>query len=194
MSTTKSQPDTLPFSSSQAWEEWLSQNHHLEEGIWLRFYKKSSNIASVTYKEAVDVALCYGWIDGQARSYDEQSYIQKFTPRRKRSIWSKVNRGNVERLITDGRMREPGQKAINAAKADGRWDAAYDSPSTSEMPTDFQAALDANPAAHAFYATLNKANTYAILWRLQTTKTPEARQKRMEQILEMLTKGETFHI
>jgi len=162
-------------------------------GVWLKFAKKASGISSVNYAQALDVALCYGWIDGQSRSLDDTYYLQKFTPRRPKSIWSKVNIAKVEALIAAGRMRPAGQAAIDAAKADGRWDQAYDSPSNTVAPDDLLAALDGHPKAKEFYATLNKTNTYAIIWRLQTAKKPETRANRLGKIITMLENGEKFH-
>ncbi|HMQ88223.1 MAG TPA: YdeI/OmpD-associated family protein [Flavilitoribacter sp.] len=189
--------DKLPifhFELPSHWEEWLVENHEItEKGIWLRFYKKNSGVATIVYAQALDVALCYGWIDAVANKYDDLSYLQKFTPRRKRSIWSKRNIEHVERLISEGRMQPAGLRQIEAAKADGRWDQAYDSPANMEIPADFLEELAKDPSAKAFFDTLNKTNLYAIGWRLQTAKKPETRAKRMKAILEMLSKGEKFH-
>ena len=182
----------MSFENQKQWEEWLAQ-HYSSTGIWLRFYKKASKIATITYAEALEVALCYGWIDGQANKFDEVSYLQRFTPRRKKSIWSKINTKHVERLIKEGRMKEPGLKAVQEAKADGRWEKAYDSPSTMTIPADFMKELMKNKEAYEFYQTLTKANTFAIAYRLQTAKKPETIEKRKKQILEMLQKGEKFH-
>ncbi|MDQ3083035.1 MAG: YdeI/OmpD-associated family protein, partial [Gemmatimonadota bacterium] len=146
-----------------------------------------------SFTEALDVALCYGWIDGQRRSFDEESFFQRFTPRRKKSIWSKINRAKAADLIKCGRMRPAGLAAIEAAKADGRWDAAYDSGRTAEVPEDLQAELDANPDAKAFFATVSSQNRYAILFRVQTAKKPETRAKRIKQFVGMLARKETLH-
>jgi len=181
------------FKTQALWEKWLAKNHARSTGIWLRIYKKDSGVKTVTYAEALDEALCYGWIDGQKNSYDERSFVQRFTPRRARSIWSKINVGHVERLIKAGKMREAGQAQIDAAKADGRWQQAYDSHSSMTMPEDFLKELKKNKKAKAFFDTLNKTNLYSIAWRLQTAKRPETREKRMKAILEMLEKGEKFH-
>ena len=162
-------------------------------GIWLRFYKKGSGIVSLNYAAALDEALCFGWIDGQSKSLDENSYLQKFTPRRARSIWSKRNIEHVARLIEEGKMNPSGLKEAEAAKTDGRWQKAYDSPANMEIPEDFLRELSKDKKAFAFYKTLNKANTYAIVWRLQTAKKPDTREKRMKAILEMLSRGEKFH-
>jgi uncharacterized protein YdeI (YjbR/CyaY-like superfamily) len=183
----------IAFENPLAFEQWLAEHHAVENGIWLRFYKKDSGVATITYAQALDEALCYGWIDGQAKKYDDTSWLQKFTPRRPRSIWSKRNREYVERLIKAGKMQTAGLRQIEVAKADGRWDKAYDSPSNMEVPEDFLQALAKNEKANAFFETLNKTNTYAIAWRLQTAKRPETRERRMNAILEMLAKGEKFH-
>jgi uncharacterized protein YdeI (YjbR/CyaY-like superfamily) len=181
------------FKTAKDFEVWLKKNHKTAEGMWVRFYKKDSGVDSITYPQAVEVALCYGWIDAVMNKYDEQSYIQRFTPRRSKSIWSKINIDKVTRLIEEGRMKPAGLKEIEAAKADGRWQAAYDSPSNTIMPEDFLLKLSKNAKAKKFFDTLNKSNTYAIAWRLQTAKKPETREKRMNIILEMLSKGEKFH-
>lgn len=180
----------LFFSGQLEWEQWLAEHHAEPTGVWLKFAKKNSGITSLTYDPALSVALCYGWIDGQTKSLDETYYLQKFTPRRPKSTWSKRNVGIVEQLIKDGKMQPAGQAAIDAAKADGRWEQAYDSASNMNMPEDLQAALDANPKAKAFYDTLNKANTYSILWRVQTAKRPETRAARIEKLVAMLERGE----
>jgi uncharacterized protein YdeI (YjbR/CyaY-like superfamily) len=150
-------------------------------------------VRSLYYPEALELALCYGWIDGQVKSLDEQSYLHRFTPRKPRSTWSKINRAKVERLIAEGRMQPPGLAEVERAKADGRWERAYDSPASASLPDDLKAELASNKAAAEFYETLNSANRYAIIWRLQTAKKPETRQARMEKILGMLERGEKFH-
>ena len=183
----------VPFSSVKKCEAWFAKNHASPDGIWMRLYKKASEVETVTYAEALDCALCYGWIDGQKKTYDEASWLQKFTPRRPRSMWFKKNIANVERLMKEGRMRPSGQKEIDAAKADGRWARAYDAASTMTVPEDFLAALQKSKKGLAFYETLNKANRYAIAWRLQTAKKPETRQRRLEAILEMMKRGEALH-
>lgn len=194
MSTPKIKNDypTLAFESSNAWELWLAQNHTSSNGIWMRIFKKESGEPSVTYAEALDVALCYGWIDGQKNKMDTQSWVQKFTPRRARSIWSKRNIEHIERLSKEQRMQPAGIKAYEEAQADGRLAAAYDSPSNAIPPEDLLLLLSKNPKAAAFFESLNKSNKYAIIWRLQTAKKPETRQKRMALILDMLEKGERF--
>lgn len=159
----------------------------------MRIFKKDSGKTSINYAEALDQALCYGWIDGQRNSYDAESFIQKFTPRRARSIWSKINVGHVERLHKTGHMHEAGLKAVEAAKSDGRWHAAYDSPRNASAPEYFLKALAKNKKAKAFFEQLNKTNVYSIVWRLQTAKKPETREKRMSAIIAMLERGEKFH-
>lgn len=183
----------VSFQSTQEWEEWLAENHTQPGGVWLRFFRKSSGKPTLTHDEALDVALCYGWIDGQAKKYDELSWLQKFTPRRAGSVWSRRNTEHVERLIKEGRVRPAGLAEVAAAKTDGRWETAYDSPSKMIVPEDFLEELAKDGKAKAFFETLNKANIYAIAWRLQTAKKPETREKRMKAILTMLTKGEKFH-
>ena len=184
---------TLTFRSSAEFRSWLEINHAVSDGIWLRIFKKDSGEKTVTYAEALDESLCYGWIDGQTQRFDATYYLQKFTPRRPKSIWSKRNVAKVAKLIAAGKMQPAGQAAIDAAKADGRWEQAYDSFSNSVIPDDFQAALVANPKAKAFYATLNKTNTYAILWRIQTAKKPETRARRIETLIAMLNREEKIH-
>jgi uncharacterized protein YdeI (YjbR/CyaY-like superfamily) len=187
------EPETLPFASRQEWEAWLASEHTRAEGVWIKFAKTGSGIPTVTYAEAVEVALSYGWIDGQAKGLDERFHLQRFTPRRPRSRWSKINRARAEALIASGRMRPAGLAEVDRAKADGRWDAAYDSPSTATVPGDFQSALDADPAARAFFATLNSRNRYAILHRIQEAKRPETRERRIQRFVEMLRNGETLY-
>lgn len=184
---------TLLFQRPKDWAAWLNKNQATSSGLWLRLAKKASGIKSVTYDEAVEVALCYGWIDGQKKSYDEKSWLQKFTPRGAKSIWSKINRAKAERLIESGQMKPAGLQAVESARQDGRWEAAYDSPSNATVPEDFQAALDRNAQAQVFFATLNKANRYAILFRVQTAKKAETRAKRIEQFISMLAKQEKLH-
>jgi uncharacterized protein YdeI (YjbR/CyaY-like superfamily) len=182
------------FGDQAAWAEWLEEHHEGEPGVWLRLAKVASDLQSVTYAEALEVALCYGWIDGQAKSYDADSYIQKFTPRRKRSVWSKRNREHAERLIRSGKMQPAGLAAIEAAKADGRWDRAYDSPAAATIPEDLQTALDRSPEAKAFFETLNSQNRYAILHRIQTAVKPETRARRIAKFVSMLERGEKLHL
>lgn len=185
--------EIVSFPSAKAWEQWLDTHHTTSSGIWLRFFKKGSGVASVTYSEALDEGLCYGWIDGQALKYDLKSWLQRFTPRRPKSLWSKRNIAHVARLSKANKMKPAGLAQAEAAKADGRWARAYDSPSVMRIPQDFLSRLGKNKKAHAFFKTLNRANTYAIAWRLQTAKKPETRAKRTKAILEMLAKGKAFH-
>jgi uncharacterized protein YdeI (YjbR/CyaY-like superfamily) len=182
------------FSSSKQWKEWLAMNYAtFNNGIWLRIFKKVSGEKTITYDEALDEALCFGWIDGQKKTYDEKSWLQKFTPRRSKSIWSKRNKARVALLIEEKRMQPSGLKEIETAKKDGRWDKAYDSPSQMEIPSYFLAILEKDRQAYEFFKTLNKANIYAIAWRLQTAKTPETREKRMSVLLEMMKNRQKLH-
>ena len=193
MKKTQDEPETLTFATQKAWREWLQENQTLEAGVWLRMYKKGSGIESINYAEALDEALCVGWIDGQKRSFDETSWVQRFVPRRPRSTWSKVNRQHVQRLIDEGRMQEAGLREVEKAKTDGRWEAAYDSASTSVPPDDFLQALAQNAAAREFFERLDRQNVYAILYRIQTAKKPETRERRIATLVEMLAKGEKLH-
>ncbi len=181
------------FATPGEFRAWLAKNHAKSDEVWVRLFKKDSGERSVTPAEALDEVLCQGWIDAQKRSYDERSWIQRYTPRRARSGWSKINTGHAERLIKGGRMQPSGLQQIAAAKADGRWEAAYDSPRNAVPPEDFLRELAKHKKAAAFFETLNKANVYAIVYRLQTAKKPETRERRMTAILEMLKKGEKFH-
>jgi uncharacterized protein YdeI (YjbR/CyaY-like superfamily) len=185
--------EILGFTSSKEWEQWLASNHKRVQGVWLRFYKKDAGLPSVSYDEALDEALCYGWIDGQLKPYDKKSWLRKFTPRRPKSPWSKRNIEHVRRLIKSRSMKPAGLKEAAAAKVDGRWKNAYDPCSTMTMPADFFKRLSKMKKAKEFFDTLNKANTYAIAWRLQTAKKHETREKRMKAILAMLAKREQFH-
>jgi uncharacterized protein YdeI (YjbR/CyaY-like superfamily) len=193
---TKPKPAELPvrlFKDDAAWEAWLAKQHANSPGVWLRFAKAASNVKSVSYAEALEVALCYGWIDGQRKAFDDATWLQKFTPRGKRSIWSKINREKVQRLVENGRMQPAGLEAVERAKANGQWDSAYDSHRTAQVPDDLQRALEANPKAKAFFATLNSANRYAILFRIQTAKRAETRARKIEQFVGMLERHEVFH-
>ncbi|HLF32823.1 MAG TPA: YdeI/OmpD-associated family protein [Cyclobacteriaceae bacterium] len=183
----------LTLYNPRDWGKWLKVNHSNSEGIWLKFFKKDAGIPALTYEEALMEALCYGWIDGLSNSYDEKSWIRKFTPRRSKSVWSKRNTERINRLISEGRMKPAGMKQVEAAKADGRWVKGYDPPKDMTMPKDFLKELSKNKKAKTFFETLNKANTYAIGWRLQTAKKPETRIKRMKEILVMLKEGKKFH-
>lgn len=183
----------LTFTSAKEFTSWLAKHHKASSGIWIRLFKLKSGVPTITYAEALDVALCYGWIDGQKRPHDTESWLQKFTPRKPKSIWSKKNREHVERLYKSGLMEAAGMEEVEAAKADGRWEQAYDSPSNMVVPADFLSELAKDKKAEAFFKTLNKTNIYSIVWRLQTAKKTETRNKRMKAILEMLKKGEKFH-
>lgn len=182
-----------PFATPADFGAWLEQHHASEPEVWIRMYKKGSGIPSINWQEAVIEALCWGWIDGIRKSLDERAFVQRFTPRRKGSNWSKVNREHVERLVAESRMQEAGLAHVHAAQADGRWEAAYAPPSEMVLPDDFLAALTERPQAKAFFDTLNRQNLFAIFYRLQTAKKPETRQRRMEKILEMLEGREKFH-
>jgi uncharacterized protein YdeI (YjbR/CyaY-like superfamily) len=183
----------MAFEDQQAWADWLHTKHAASPGLWIRLAKKASARRSVSYAEAVEVALRYGWIDGQSKSYNETSWLQKFTPRRRRSIWSKINREKAERLIREGRMQPAGLAEIDRAKRDGRWEAAYDSPSVATAPVDFQAALKSSPQASAFFRTLNSRNRFAILFRIQGAKKPATRARRIEQFIRMLENHEKLY-
>lgn len=196
MKSMKKAPGELPikpFKDQKAWTAWLDKNHAESPGVWLQIGKKDSGIDSVSYDEAVESALCYGWIDGQKKSHDASFWLQKFTPRGAKSIWSKINREKAERLIRDGGMKPAGLAAVESARHDGRWEAAYDSHSTATVPDDFQSELDRSPKAKAFFATLNSANRYAVLWRIQTAKKTETRAKRIQQFIAMLERNEKIH-
>ena len=183
----------MPFSSQRDWEKWLKAKHETVAGVWLKLAKAGAGIPSVTYAEALDVALCYGWIDSQKRAFDERFFLQKFTPRGPRSIWSKINCEKAEQLIRAGRMEPAGMTAIDRARADGRWDAAYASQANAGIPADFQVALDANAEAKAFFATLNSVNRYAIYFRIQNVKKPETRAKNIAKFIAMLAQGKTIY-
>jgi uncharacterized protein YdeI (YjbR/CyaY-like superfamily) len=193
MDPTSSVNEILQFRTPAEFRKWLRANHRQSGGIWLRIFKKDSGEPTVTYAEALDEALCYGWIDGLKQRHDEVSWRQRFTPRRPKSGWSKINTRHTERLIKAGRMKAAGQAQIDAAKKDGRWAAAYDSSSQATFPEDFLEAVSRNKKAHAFFESLNKTNRYAIAYRLQTAKKPETRRRRMEVILAMLNRGHAFH-
>jgi uncharacterized protein YdeI (YjbR/CyaY-like superfamily) len=183
----------LPFASAADWEAWLEDNHAEAPGIWIKIAKKATGIATVTHLEALDAALCFGWIDGQRRSLDDEWFLQRFTPRRPRSRWSQVNRDKVARLTAEGRMRPAGLREVERAQADGRWEAAYASQSKMEPSADLQAALEANPEAAHFFAELDSANRYAVMYRVQDAKRAETRARRIEQFVAMLARGEKLH-
>jgi uncharacterized protein YdeI (YjbR/CyaY-like superfamily) len=181
------------FKTQAHWHAWLEKNHEKPDGIWLHFAKKGGGVVTVSYDEALETALCFGWIDGQLRSHDEKTFVRKFTPRRARSIWSKVNRTKAEKLIESGRMKPAGLAAIERARGGGEWDSAYDSSRTATAPPDFRSALDKAGGAVAFFEKLDSANRYAMLWRIQTARTAEMRARRIADIVTMLKNKETFH-
>ena len=183
----------LLLEDQETWFFWLRKNHATSSGVWLRIAKKSAHVRSVSYLQAVDTALCFGWIDGQKKSDDESYWLQRFTPRSEKSIWSKINREKAIRLIGLGQMNAAGLREIERAKRDGRWDRAYDSPSGATIPADFQAALKKIPRAKAFFATLDSRNRYAVLFRIQTAKKAETRARRIKQFAEMLSQHEKIH-
>ena len=188
------EPQTpLSFNSQRDWASWLAKHHGSSPGVWLRIAKTGSGLASVTYAEAIESALCHGWIDGQKKSDDETHWLQRFTPRTARSIWSKINRDKALALIERGAMKPAGQKEVERAQADGRGDRAYDSHRSSTVPDDLRAALDARPTAHRFFDTLDAQNRYAILWRIQTAKKAETRARRIATLVDMLAKHEKLH-
>ena len=188
----KTEQPVLFFATQADLESWMDEHGEESDGIWLKFAKKDSGIESVVYAQAVAVALSYGWIDGQAKRLDDHHYLQRFTPRRSRSKWSKINREKAERLIAEGRMRPAGLREVERAKQDGRWDEAYDSPTTATVPDDFQAALDAEPAAAEFFSSLGSTKRYSFLYRIADAKRPETRAKRIAQFVELLARGETL--
>jgi len=183
----------LLFKCKEDWAAWLEENCGKSAGVWLRIGKKDSGVRSVSYKEALDAALCHGWIDGQKRPEDEKTWLQRFVPRSEKSIWSKINREKALALIAGGEMKAAGLEAIEKAKKNGRWEAAYYSPSGAVVPRDFQEALDGNARAKAFFAQLDRANRYAVLWRIQTVKKAETRARKIREFVEMLARGEKIH-
>jgi uncharacterized protein YdeI (YjbR/CyaY-like superfamily) len=191
--TSKSELPIVEFRSGLEWARWLDQNHADARGVWLKFAKKNSGATTVSYDEAVEEALCHGWIDGQVARHDERYYLQRFTPRRPRSRWSQINRGRAERLIAQKRMKPAGLSQVEAARSDGRWDAAYEPASSATVPEDLQRALDENPAAKAFFETLGGSNRYAILYRVHDAKRPETRARRIAEFVSMLAEHRTLH-
>jgi uncharacterized protein YdeI (YjbR/CyaY-like superfamily) len=181
------------FGNAEAFEAWLGQQPETAEGAWLRLAKKGANSPTLTKAEAIDVALCHGWIDGQLDTYDDDYWLVRFSPRKARSKWSEINKKRATELLAEGQMREAGLAQIVAAKADGRWDAAYAPASTATVPDDLQKALDANPEAARFFATLKGANRYAILYRVSSVKRPETRARKIADYVAMLERGETIH-
>lgn len=182
----------IAFTDQAEFASWLAE-HADTRGLWIRIAKKGTGITSVNHDEALEIALRYGWIDGTAQRVDDEYFVQKFTPRSKRSRWSKINRASAERMIAAGEMTPGGLREVEAAKADGRWEAAYAGPASSTVPEDLRAALDANPAAAAFFTTLTSQNRYAILYRVEEAKRPETRARRIEKFVGMLERGETLH-
>jgi uncharacterized protein YdeI (YjbR/CyaY-like superfamily) len=185
--------DVTHFKTKAAWHDWLASQHNTSTGLWLRLAKKGSGETSVSYAEAVDVALCWGWIDGQKKPESETFWLQRFTPRRPKSIWSKINCAKVEAMIEQGVMQLAGQTEIDRAKADGRWDSAYEGSRTIQVPDDLQLALNANPKAAAFFKILNSQNRYAVLFRISTAVKPETKAKRIETLVAMLARGEKIY-
>ena len=181
------------FANQKDWAVWLDKNHRRSQGLWLRLAKKGSSLRSISYAEALEVALCYGWIDGQKKGESEQTWLQRFVPRSEKSVWSKINREKATFLTESGRMKPAGLEAIERAKKNGRWNAAYDSQSQAGIPADLQQALDASTRARAFFVGLDSANRYAILFRIQMAKKPETREKKIRQFIEMLERHETIH-
>jgi uncharacterized protein YdeI (YjbR/CyaY-like superfamily) len=181
------------FRDREAFEEWLAEHHTTVPALWVRFYRKDSGVPTVVYDEAVDAALCFGWIDSQAKSLDEESYIQRFGPRKAKSPWSEINKERVARLMREGRMREAGFRAIEAAKANGEWERAYASPSTMTPPPEFVQALHANEKAEAFFATLSKTQQFYFLYRIVTAKRPETKEKRIREAIAKLERGEKMN-
>jgi uncharacterized protein YdeI (YjbR/CyaY-like superfamily) len=184
---------TIEFESASQWDNWLAKNHSKSNGIWIRLFKKASGVSSVSVSDAVDVALCYGWITGQSRPYDEKSWLDQFVPRRPKSIWSKINTKRAEMLIKQGRMKPAGLKQVEEARRDGRWDRAYSPPSTAKLPQDFIKALRKNKQAEKFFKTLNRANTYSVVFRLETAKNEEQRKMKIKKMIKMFERGEKFH-
>jgi uncharacterized protein YdeI (YjbR/CyaY-like superfamily) len=188
--------DELPillFAVPADLESWLEDNHAESDGAWLKIAKKGADEPSVTYAEALELALCFGWIDSQKRGHDDQHFLQRFTPRRPRGRWSKINREKAEALIAAGAVRPAGMAEIEAAQADGRWEAAYEGQRTAKVPDDLRAELDANPAAREFFEGLDSANRYAVIYRLDEAKKPETRERRLRKFVAMLERGEKIH-
>jgi uncharacterized protein YdeI (YjbR/CyaY-like superfamily) len=188
--------DKLPvvqFTDAAVWERWLEQHAEDSDGVWLKIAKKATGLPTVTHAEALEAALCFGWIDGQRAGHDERFFLQRFTPRKARSKWSQINREKAQELIEQGRMRSPGMRQVQAAQADGRWEAAYEPQSRASVPDDLQRALDRNPQARAFFETLRGQNRYAVIYRVQDAKRPETRARRIATFVEMLGEGKTLY-
>jgi len=183
----------IPFASLAEWEEWLEENHATCDGVWIKMAKKNAGVESVRYPEVLESALCFGWIDGRREALDERYFLQRFTPRRPRSKWSRINRSHAERLIAHGRMRPAGLAEVERARGDGRWEAAYHGQKSISVPDDLQRELDARPEAREFFASLSSQNRYAILYRLQDAKRPETRARRLAKFVAMLEARQTIH-
>ena len=184
---------SVELPSAEAWDAWLAKNHGSRDGVWLRIAKKGSAAETVGYPDVLEIALSWGWIDGQRLPLDHTYFLQRYVPRRRRSRWSQLNRARAERLIAEGRMKPPGLAEVERAKADGRWDAAYAPQSSAAVPDDLLAELDRRPTAKAFFATLSSQNRYAIVYRLEQARRPETRARRLARFVEMLERGETLH-
>ncbi len=195
MSSSKEKPEyeVISVKNGEEFRKWLHKNHALAPGVWIRMYKKATGIESINHQEAIPEALCYGWIDGQSKGLDEISWLQKFTPRGKRSLWSQINKRHIERLIKSGRMQPAGLAEVDRAKADGRWDAAYAPPSEMEVPEDFVKEVSKDLKALEFFNSLNKTNKFAIGFQLATAKKPETRERRLQKLVEMMKKGEKLY-
>jgi uncharacterized protein YdeI (YjbR/CyaY-like superfamily) len=193
MTTKKPDLPIIPFASRDAWEAWLEEHHTTSDGLWLKIAKQGSGLETVSYAQALEVALCYGWIDGQKASFDDHYWLQRFTPRRARSKWSKVNRQKATELIEKGEMKPAGLKEVERAKADGRWDAAYDAQSTATVPDDLRRELDKNGTAREFFAKLDSRNRYAILYQIQDAKRPQTRARRIEKYVAMLSEQKKLY-
>ncbi|KPV60441.1 bacteriocin-protection protein [Paenibacillus sp. A3] len=193
MSKKESELPILLFADPSSWEAWLEQNHAASAGVRLRLAKKQADVVTLTYQEALESSLCYGWIDSRKEAYDENTWLQRFTPRGAKSIWSKINKDKAEALIASGRMQPPGLRAIEAAKQNGQWDKAYESQSRATVPDDLQSELDRNPQAKAFFETLDSQNRYAVLFRVHSAKKAETRAKRIQQFVAMLERGEKIY-
>jgi len=185
--------EIMLFASQQDWETWLEENHTVSPGVRLKLAKKDTGVVSISYAEALETALCFGWIDSRKDKFDEAFWLQRFTPRRARSPWSAINRGKAEELLKQGKVRPAGLIEIEKARQDGRWEAAYQSQRSADVPDDLRQALDENPTAREFFETLKGANRYAILYRLQSAKKPETRQKRLEEFIKMLAEGRKLY-
>jgi uncharacterized protein YdeI (YjbR/CyaY-like superfamily) len=181
------------FKDSASFYTWLGKHHDKESEVWIKIHKVGSGLKSITQKEAIDVVLCWGWIDGICKRFDERSYLQRYSPRGRKSVWSKINVGNIARLVKEGRMTEHGMKHVEAAKADGRWDRAYNAGKDKNIPADLQAAIDAEPKAKAMLATLSAQNRFSLTFRIQNMKTEAGRRKKIEAFVDMLKRGKTIH-